>query len=140
MVYATFYFLFLFIYCRFIFFMFFFFFFIFFVFFLFFFYFYFFVFFFFFQAEDGIRDRTVMEFRRVLFRSADDALRRLRDPGSGGARLPGAWGSAADARVGRDARRLLQVLHEWRVVGLLLSRRGHHALGARLQLARRRAT
>src|SRR5207248_7595899 len=24
---------------------------------------------FFFQAEDGIRDRTVMEFRRVLFRS-----------------------------------------------------------------------
>src|SRR6267143_2790615 len=28
-----------------------------------------FVFFFFFQAEDGIRDGTVTEFRRVLFRS-----------------------------------------------------------------------
>src|SRR5437867_7650588 len=80
MVYATFYFLFLFIYCRFIFFMFFFFFFIFFVFFLFFFYFYFFFIVFFFQAEDGIRDRTVMEFRRVLFRSRDrpQAERRAR--------------------------------------------------------------
>src|SRR5437867_5499338 len=33
-------------------------------------YFFFFVFFFFFQAEDGIRDRTVTEFRRVLFRSS----------------------------------------------------------------------
>src|SRR5437867_6460691 len=32
-------------------------------------YFFFFFFIFFFQAEDGIRDRTVTEFRRVLFRS-----------------------------------------------------------------------
>src|SRR5690554_6980849 len=31
---------------------------------------YFLFFFFFFQAEDGIRDADVMEFRRVLFRSA----------------------------------------------------------------------
>src|SRR5438105_8601162 len=35
----------------------------------FFFFFAFFFFFFFFQAEDGIRDPLVMEFRRVLFRS-----------------------------------------------------------------------
>src|SRR2546430_3215880 len=34
--------------------------------------------FFFFQAEDGIRDLTVMEFRRVLFRSND-----LEHPGTG---------------------------------------------------------
>src|SRR6266481_8942879 len=31
-----------------------------------------FVYFFFFQAEDGIRDGTVMEFRRVLFRSTGE--------------------------------------------------------------------
>src|SRR5438270_4765403 len=36
--------------------------------------FFFFFFFFFFQAEDGIRDLTVTEFRRVLFRSAFDLL------------------------------------------------------------------
>jgi len=47
--------------------------------------------------------------------------------------------AAAHAGVGRDARRLVQVLHERRLVGLLLSRGGHHALGARLQPARRRA-
>src|SRR5690348_8619474 len=32
--------------------------------------------FFFFQAEDGIRDGRVMEFRRVLFRAVDVGLRR----------------------------------------------------------------
>src|SRR5439155_24531727 len=45
---------------------------------------------------------------------------------------------APDARVGRDARRLVQVLHQRRLVGLLLSRCRDHALGARLQLAWRR--
>src|SRR6267143_709567 len=54
-----------------------------------------FCFFFFFQAEDGIRDGTVTEFRRVLFRS-EDGFRVAR------------WHMAADAppfhkRVVRDA-------------------------------------
>ena len=43
---------------------------VFFFFFVFVFFFFFYCYFFFFQAEDGIRDRDVMEFRRVLFRSA----------------------------------------------------------------------
>src|SRR5688572_31618764 len=33
-----------------------------------------FIFFFFFQAEDGIRDLTVTEFRRVLFRSSVEGI------------------------------------------------------------------
>src|SRR5438309_8930285 len=35
------------------------------------------IFFFFFQAEDGIRDGTVTEFRRVLFRSLPHSRRTL---------------------------------------------------------------
>src|SRR5215468_12259612 len=41
--------------------------------------------FFFFQAEDGIRDRDVTEFRRVLFRSAGSvaaSFAKTRSPGS----------------------------------------------------------
>src|SRR5690554_7056314 len=46
------------------------------------------LFFFFFQAEDGIRDADVTEFRRVLFRSFTG--RRCRSPGFAGHRAPAA--------------------------------------------------
>src|SRR5207249_6116994 len=84
-----------------------------------------FFFFFFFQAEDGIRDRNVMEFRRVLFRSEGRPLcgpdrgrlpsrRGLLDaqrppPAAGAAE---AEGRSEERRVGKECRSRWEEDHE----------------------------
>src|SRR5437867_6226761 len=70
--------------------------------------------FFFFQAEDGIRDTSVLEFRRVLFRSAPDTLRTL-----GWSLLHFVWQGFALAAVASVALTLFRRASTRYIVGVL---------------------